>query len=119
MYNYKIKVMMFNTTFNNISAISWRSVYWRTRRKPPICRKSLTNFCKSCRGVLDTTLCDKVRDLWEVDGFLQILRFPPPIKLTTLTEILLIVALSIITLIPNNLKVFGSKSGYRTNGCYR
>jgi hypothetical protein len=33
-------VMVFNATFNNISVISWRSVL----RKPPTCRKSLTNF---------------------------------------------------------------------------
>jgi hypothetical protein len=25
-YYYRVRVMMFNTTFNNISAISWRSV---------------------------------------------------------------------------------------------
>ena len=40
--------MVFNVTFNNISAISWRSVLFMeetggsTRRKPPTCRKSLT-----------------------------------------------------------------------------
>ena len=39
---------VFNATFNNIPVISWRSVFigggnWRIRRKPPICRKSLTN----------------------------------------------------------------------------
>jgi hypothetical protein len=29
------------------------------------------------------TLCDKfVSDLWQVGGFLWVLRFPPPIKLT-------------------------------------
>ena len=34
-------------------------------------------------GVLDTTLCDKVvSDLRQVGGFLQVLGFPPPIKLT-------------------------------------
>jgi hypothetical protein len=41
-------VMVFNATFNNISDISWLSVLlvenWSTRRKPPTCRKSLTNF---------------------------------------------------------------------------
>jgi hypothetical protein len=32
----------------------------------------------------DTTLCDKfVSDLREIGGFLRVLRFPPPIKLTT------------------------------------
>ena len=48
--------------------------------------------------VLDTTLCDKfVSDLRQVGGFLRILRFPPPIKLTTmisLTEMLLKMALN-------------------------
>jgi hypothetical protein len=35
------------------------------------------------RGVLDTTLCyNFVSDLRQVGGFLQALRFPPPIKLT-------------------------------------
>ena len=42
-------LMVFNTTFNNISVISWRSVLFhggnrRTQRKPPTCRKSLTNL---------------------------------------------------------------------------
>ena len=40
--------MVFNTTVNNISAISWRSVLLMgedgcTRRKPQTCHKSLTN----------------------------------------------------------------------------
>ena len=36
------------------------------------------------RGVLDTTLSDIkcVSDLLEGGGFLRVLRFPPPIKLT-------------------------------------
>jgi hypothetical protein len=44
-----------------------------------------------------------VSDLRQVVGFLWILRFPPPIKLTTtsLTELLLKVALNIITLTLN------------------
>jgi hypothetical protein len=38
---------------------------------------------RSCRGVLDTTLRDKFfSDLWQVGGFLRVLQFPPPIKLT-------------------------------------
>ena len=41
-----------NATFNNISAISWLSVLLveetgNTKRKPPTCRKSLTNFITS------------------------------------------------------------------------
>jgi hypothetical protein len=39
-------VMVFNTTFNNISVISWRQFCWW--RKPPTCHKSLTNFITSC-----------------------------------------------------------------------
>ena len=44
-----IRVMVFNATFNNISVISWRSVFIgggnrSTPRKPLTCRKSLTNF---------------------------------------------------------------------------
>ena len=48
---------------------------------------------RSWRGELDTTLCDKVcqwfvvikfvSDLWQVGGFLWVLQFSPPIKLTT------------------------------------
>ncbi len=42
-------LMMRNATFNDISDMSWRSSFIgggnrRTRRKPPTCRKSLTNF---------------------------------------------------------------------------
>ena len=41
--------MVFNTTFNNISAISWQSVLLVEEtaiagEKTPTCRKSLTNF---------------------------------------------------------------------------
>jgi hypothetical protein len=38
---------------------------------------------RSWLGVLDTTLCNKVvSDLGQVSGFLWVLQFPPPIKLT-------------------------------------
>jgi hypothetical protein len=53
------------------------------------------------RGVLDTTLCDKVdSDLRQVGEFVLVLRFPPPIKLTAndITGILLKVALNTISL---------------------
>jgi hypothetical protein len=39
-----------------------------------------------------------VIDLWQIGGFLQVLWFPPPIKLTNISEILLKVALSTINL---------------------
>ena len=46
-YNYTRKrgdywVMVIDATFTNISAISWRSVYWR--RKLTTCRMSVTKF---------------------------------------------------------------------------
>ena len=53
----KLKSSPFHTTtehvtFSNISVISWRSVYGggnrRNRRKPPTCRKSLTNLITQC-----------------------------------------------------------------------
>ena len=38
---------------------------------------------RSMQGVLDTTLCNQVcQYLLQVCGFLQVLRFSPPIKLT-------------------------------------
>ena len=45
--------MVFNSTFNNISVISWRFSFigggnWNTWRKQPNCRKSLTNFITYC-----------------------------------------------------------------------
>jgi hypothetical protein len=45
-------LMVFNTTFNNISVISWWSVLLveeiSVQRKPPTCCKSLTNFITCC-----------------------------------------------------------------------
>jgi hypothetical protein len=43
-----------------------------------------------------------VSDLWQVDGFFRVLRFPPPIKLT-IAEILLKVALNTIKKQTNKL----------------
>jgi hypothetical protein len=43
---------------------------------------------RSWRGVLDTTLCDQVvSDLPQVSGFLRVLWFPPPIKLTATIQL--------------------------------
>jgi hypothetical protein len=46
---WRVRVMVFNAILNNISAISWRSVFisggnQRTRRKQSTCHKTLTNF---------------------------------------------------------------------------
>ena len=44
----RVRVMVFNSNFSNISVISWRSVLLEETevpgKKPPTCRKSLTNF---------------------------------------------------------------------------
>ena len=39
----RVRIVVFNVTFSNISVISWRSylLVWGNRRKPPTCRKSL------------------------------------------------------------------------------
>ena len=47
-----------------------------------------------CKSLIQHYKIKFVRDLQQVDGFLQILWFPPPIKLTDITEILLKVALN-------------------------
>jgi hypothetical protein len=54
--------MVFNATFNNISvAVSFiGGGNQKNRRKPPTCRKSLTNF---------------ISDLRQVDGFLHVLQY--------------------------------------------
>jgi hypothetical protein len=46
--------MVFNATIDNISVISWMSILIIgggnriTQRKPPTCRKALTNFITLC-----------------------------------------------------------------------
>jgi hypothetical protein len=57
---FKVRVTVFNATFNNISFMSWRSVCTTT-----CAISAYHHWCcefKSCswRGVLDRTLCDKV-----------------------------------------------------------
>jgi hypothetical protein len=46
---FRVRVIVFNATFNNISVISWLSVLLvdeikSNQRKPQTCHKSLTNF---------------------------------------------------------------------------
>ena len=48
-FTFRVRVMVLDATFKNISVISWRSALLMeesvgTLRKPPTCRKSLTNF---------------------------------------------------------------------------
>ena len=47
---YEVWFLVFNATFNNISAILWRSLLLveETGEKPPTCHKSLTNFITQC-----------------------------------------------------------------------
>jgi hypothetical protein len=57
-----IDFLVFNTTFSNISAISWRPVLVILR--------------------IQHYAIKFVSDLRQVDGLLRVHRFPPPIKLT-------------------------------------
>jgi hypothetical protein len=57
-----------------------------------------------------------VRDLWQVSGFLRVLWFPPPIKLTaTITEILLKVALNTIKQINKIISSYFISQSSHTN----
>jgi len=38
----RVRVMAFNATFNNISAISWRSFYWWRKPEYPVTDKLLS-----------------------------------------------------------------------------
>jgi hypothetical protein len=54
--------MVFNATFNNSSVISWRSVLLveiggHVWRKPPTCRKSLTNYITKANQVEVSYIC--------------------------------------------------------------
>jgi hypothetical protein len=84
--------MVFNATFNNISAISWRFnnsfIGGGNRRKPPTCQIYITRvtfnslFWFNCMyGIYKYYYIDiKVRSIGD---FLRVLRFPLPIKLTS------------------------------------
>ena len=52
----------------------------------PIATKVVSSYFKSCswRGVLDKHVIKLVSDLWQVGGFLRVLWFLPPIKLTAI-----------------------------------
>jgi hypothetical protein len=45
-----VRVMLFNATVIDISVKPWRSVLLVNERKPPTCRKSLTNNTKKQKG---------------------------------------------------------------------
>jgi hypothetical protein len=62
---------------------SWSYGSWIYNYLCNQCLSPLKLEPRSWRGVLDTTLCDKVfSDLRQIGGFLRVLRFPSPIKLT-------------------------------------
>jgi hypothetical protein len=66
--------MLFNATFNNISVILWQSVLLvEETGVPGENRRYNLRMDKVIKFV---------SDLRQVGGFLRVLRFPPPIKLT-------------------------------------
>jgi hypothetical protein len=100
--------MVFNANFNNISAISWQAALLveETRvpgenHRPAACKHC--EFQSRVRGVLDTTLCDKVCQLLAAGRWFS----PGTLVSSTnktdchdIAEILLKLALNTITLIP-------------------
>ena len=53
-----VRVVLLNATFNNIFAVSFMCEgYWSTQRKPPTCRKSLTNCTTYC--CIEYTLAER------------------------------------------------------------
>jgi hypothetical protein len=93
---YGFRLMVFNATFNNISVISWRSVLLvdETELLDRMVVEFTTTYAISAyyhcccefespsgRGVHHYVI-KFVSDLRQVGGFLRVIRFHPPIKLT-------------------------------------
>ena len=58
-------------------------IVWQLDFELPVQSMPITTQVVSLNPVHNTTLCDKfVSNLQQVSGFLQVLQFPPPIKLT-------------------------------------
>jgi hypothetical protein len=80
-----VRVMVFNATFNNISVISWRQNMCIRLRYPQDCITT-----KVVRSIpvysIQHCLTKFVSDLWQLGGFLKVVRFPPPMKLTVMIQ---------------------------------
>jgi hypothetical protein len=62
-----------------LDCMSW--IYKLPVQTLPITTKVASLNPRSWQGVLNTALCDKfVSDLRQVDGFLRVLWFPPPVN---------------------------------------
>jgi hypothetical protein len=82
--------MVFNATFNNISVISWWQVLSVKETGIPIKFIQVSNFhitkmslnpAHSEVYTIQLYVIKFVSDLQQVGGFLQVFRFPPPLKL--------------------------------------
>jgi hypothetical protein len=75
-------MFIFSLSYIRMPPWSWSSVSWIYNHLCNQCLSPLKLWVRtrSWRGVLDTTLC--VSDLRQVGGFLRVLQFSPPIKLT-------------------------------------
>jgi hypothetical protein len=72
LYGWAVWFMVFNATFNNMSVVSWRSATKAVSFNPIHGEVYLIqHYVKKF-----------VSDLRHVSGFLRVLWFPPPIKLT-------------------------------------
>jgi hypothetical protein len=80
-----LELWVFNATFNNILAISWRSdsslviffIIFFSLKQPVLITLNCEFQYRSWRGVLDTTLCDKVCQwlVGQVDCVLWVLQW--------------------------------------------
>ena len=64
-----------------VVVIEWSLDLQLSVQSVPITTKVVSSNPAHRRGIFDITLCDKVCDM-QVSGFLRVLRFRPPIKLT-------------------------------------
>jgi hypothetical protein len=70
------RVMLFNATFNNVSVISWQSVLLVEETRVPG-----ENHWGEVYSIQHYVI-KFFSDLRQASGFLRVLWFPPPIKLT-------------------------------------
>jgi len=86
----RVRFIVFNATFNNISVISWWSVLLVEETGVPMQSVPITTNVLNSNTVhgevysIQHYVTKFVSDLRQVSGFLWVLRFHPPIKLTAM-----------------------------------
>ena len=93
----------------SFKGLSWTRLYgsWIYNYLCNQCLSPLMLWVRISIRARCTTLCEFVSDLQQVGDFLPVLSFPPPIKLTDITEILLKVVLNAIKQTNNQFNLEG------------